>query len=189
MRKPFEKGLVYHIYNRGCNKEPIFFSQDNYYFLLRKMKSSRQQYGVNILAYCLMTNHYHFLVQQLTDRPLSDWIKMLFNGYVQAVNKQQQRSGTLFEGAARHVWVDNEAYFIHVARYIHLNPVEAGLVQKAEDWLFSNYSEWIGVRPGQLVDQEFVKTYFPTPADYRTFVEEYSDDRRAETALQNYLLD
>lgn len=189
MNEPFAKDHVYHIFNRGCNKDSIFFNQANYFYLLRKMKESRDKYGANILAYCLMTNHYHFLVQQLTDRPLSDWVQMLFNGYVQGINKQQNRTGRLFEGPAQHVLGENEAYFIHLARYIHLNPVEAGMVTKAEEWQFSNYAEWVGIRPGTMIDHDFVKTYFAAPNEYLMCVEEYLDDRRDDENFKKYLLD
>ena len=112
MNEPLLKDHIYHFFNRGCNKEKIFFNEGNYTYLLKKIKESYRKYGVGILAYCLMPNHYHFLLRQETDRPLSDWIQALFNGYVQAVNKQVGRSGALFEGRAKHVLVDRDEYLI-----------------------------------------------------------------------------
>ena len=110
MNEPFLRGYYYHIFNRGCNKENIFFNEGNYIYLLKKIKMSYLKYGVNIIAYCLMPDHYHFLVRQETDRPLSNWIQTLFNAYVQVMNKKQARSGTLFQGRAKHILVDNDAY-------------------------------------------------------------------------------
>ncbi len=189
MNEPFLKDHLYHIYNRGCNKENIFFNEENYIYLLRKIKNSYIKYGATLIAYCLMPNHYHFLVRQVMDRPLSEWIQVLFNGYVQAVNKQQGRSGTLFQGKARHILVDDNSYLVHRARYIHFNPVEAGLVSRPEDWHFSNYAEWIGLRKGTLVDHKFLKDYFPEPLDYRKFVEDYRLEKRQAKKLQKYFLD
>jgi putative transposase len=189
MNQPFLKGYYYHIFNRGCNRENIFFNEDNYVYLLRKIKASHVKYGANIVVYCLMPNHYHFLVRQETDRPLSDWIQMLFNGYVQAVNKQQGRKGTLFEGAAKHILVDNEAYLIHLVRYIHYNPVSAHLVRRPEDWQYSNYPEWISIRNGTLVDRNFISNYFYRPDDYRRFMKNYTIESEFGEKLKPYLLD
>ncbi|MGH7599077.1 MAG: transposase [bacterium] len=188
MNEPFIKGCCYHIYNRGCNREHIFFKEENYIYLLKKMQSSRLKYGANILAYCLMPNHYHFLTRQETDRPLSDWIQTLFNGYSQAINKQQKRSGTLFQGRAKHIWVDNDGYLIHLARYIHYNPVAAHLVSLPENWQYSNYAEWIGTRNGTLIDREFVRSYFTQPEDYRRFVMDYVVESQLGEKLKKYIL-
>jgi REP element-mobilizing transposase RayT len=189
VNEPFAEGQFYHIYNRGCNKEPIFFNEGNYIYLLRKTKNSYKKYGVSILAYCLMPNHYHFLLKQLTDRPLSDWIQMLFNGYVQAVNKQQERSGTPFQGTTNHVLVDKDDCLLYLARYIHLNPVAAKLIQPPDDWPYSNYLEWVEIRGGTVIDREFVKSYFLTPNDYREFVTAHIIERQLQEQLQPYYLD
>jgi len=177
MKAPFCKGHFYHIYNRGCNKQNIFF------------KESYIKYGANVIAYCLMPNHYHFLIEQITERPLSDWIQMLFNGYVQAINKQENRTGTLFEGTAKHIDIEDEVYLIHLIRYIHYNPVEANLAVNAQDWKYSNYPEWIGVRKGSLIDREFAMRYFPKPGEYREFVTDYTIDKKLNNGLKLYLLD
>ena len=94
MHEPFIKGYFYHIFNRGVNGMNIFYKPENYLYLLRKLKATIEKYGVGIIAYCLMPNHYHFLLRQLTTRPLSQWIQMLFNGYSQAINRQLVRKGT-----------------------------------------------------------------------------------------------
>lgn len=189
MKQSFLKGYIYHIYNRGCNKENIFFNEENYLYLLKKIKKTYIKYGARILAYCLMPNHYHFLVRQETERPLSDWIQMLFNGYVQAINKQRGRSGTLFEGTAQHIMVDKDAYLVHLIRYIHYNPVEAHLVSRSEEWKYSNYLEWIGLRNGTLVDREFIRCYFQHPDEYREFMENYAIEKKLADEVQKYFLE
>lgn len=99
----FAPGYYYHIYNRGAGKGLLFSSSGNYEYCLRLVKRYYQQYGATVIAYCLMPNHYHFCLRQETDQPLSKFVNVLFNAYVQAVNKQQGRSGTLFEGRFRRV--------------------------------------------------------------------------------------
>jgi REP element-mobilizing transposase RayT len=145
------------------------------------MKKYFRRYQIAIIAYCLMPNHYHFLLRQDGEVALSRVVGWLFNAYVLAVNNQQGRSGTLFEGRFRDVQVDKEGYLIHLCRYIHANPVKAGLVADPGEWPYSNYLEWVRERPGSLVDQEFVETYFPTSqgSAYREFVLDYLRDVRS----------
>jgi putative transposase len=92
------KGNFYHIYNRGVDKNRIFFNSANYEFLLRLFKRYRDKYRVTIIAYCLMPNRYHLMVRQDENIPLYRFVRPLFNSYVQAVNRQQDRKGSLFEG-------------------------------------------------------------------------------------------
>lgn len=188
----FVRGHYYHIYNRGAGKGLIFFNPGNYEYCLRLVKRYYQQYDVSMIAYCLMPNHYHFLLKQEADTPLSKFINVLFNAYVayvQAVNRQQNRKGTLFEGRFRHVWVDREEYLIHLCRYIHLNPVKGKLVSHPEEWLYSNYLEWIGQRAGTLKDKMFIHERFPTPEAYRQFVADYQDEMQAHEHIAKYVWD
>jgi REP element-mobilizing transposase RayT len=115
-----------------------------------------KKYKVDMLAYCLMPNHYHFLLKQLSTASLSQFIASVFNPYIQVINRQAGRRGPLFAGRFKDVLVDRDEYLIHLCRYIHLNPVEAGLVEHPEEWPFTNYLEWIGEREGTLQDREFI---------------------------------
>ena len=185
----FVQGHYYHIYNRGAGKGLIFFNLDNYEHLLRLVKRYRRRYGVTVIAYCLMPNHYHFLLRQETDMPFSKFINVLFNAYVQAMNRQQGRSGTLFTGRFRCVWVDREEYLIHWCRYIHLNPVKAKLVFQPVEWPYSDYLEWIDQRAGTLKDETFIREYFPIPEGYREFVADYQDEIRVREHVKKYVWD
>jgi putative transposase len=185
----FARDHYYHIYNRGAGKGLIFFNPGNYEHLLRLVKQYHRQYGVAIIAYCLMPNHYHFLLRQETDQPLSKFINVLFNAFVQAVNRQQGRKGTLFEGRFRHVWIDREEYVIHLCRYIHLNPVKADLVPSPGDWAYSNYLEWIERRAGTLKDKVFIRDRFPTPESYQQFVADGLDERQTREFITQYVWD
>ncbi len=188
-RDPFLEGHYYHVYNRGAGRSPIFFTPANYEHCLRLVKSYHQRYGAAVIAYCLMPNHYHFLLRQETQRPLSDFLRVVFNSYVQAVNVQEARSGTLFEGRFRHVWVDREGYLVHLCRYIHLNPVRAAIVARPEDWPYSNYLEWTGRRRGTLKDESFIRDLFPRPEEYQTFVQDWADELRIRDQLSRYVWD
>lgn len=185
----FTKGQYYHVYNRGAGKSKIFFNQENYKYLIQLIEKNYQKYGMGIITYCLMPNHYHFLIQQLTDVPISKFINVLFNGYVQALNRQQNRTGTLFEGRFKHVLIDEWKYLIHLCRYIHLNPVKARLVSKPEEWEFSNYKEWIGMRDGILKDADFIKEHFENSNTYIQFVHNVEDEMKSIAKIGKYIWD
>ena len=177
----------YHIYNRGVDKAVIFREDENYIFVLRKMKKYSQALDLTMIAYCLMPNHYHFLIRQDGDQPAGLLPQRVFNSYTNAHNKRYGRSGTLFEGPYRVRLVDEETYVRHLCRYIHANPVKDGLVARLEDWPYSNYLEWMGLRSGTLVDRDFVRDYFESPAIYREFVLDYLAERQLPKELETYL--
>ncbi|PWH16272.1 MAG: transposase [Anaerolineae bacterium] len=185
----FTQGQYYHIYNRGAGKAKIFFNEGNYLYLLRLMREHALKYGAAVIAYCLMPNHYHLLLRQETEEPLSKFMQALFNAYVQALNIQQGRTGTLFEGRFKHKRVDTWEYLIILCRYIHRNPVKAGLVKKPEDWAYSNYREWIGLRNGALVDRIFVQDHFSSADEYVKFVNDVEDEEKSYGKISKYLFD
>ena len=185
----FARGGYYHLYNRGAGRRPIFFNPANYEHCLRLVKRNLRRCGAAVIAYCLMPNHYHFLQRQETDVPLSKLIGVVFSAYVQAVNIQQKRSGTLFEGRFRHKEIDKEAYLVQLCRYIHLNPALTGLCARPEEWPYSNYLEWLGQREGTLKDDAFIREWFGSSAQYQIFVEDTADEARMRAQLKRYTWD
>ncbi len=183
----FAPDQIYHIYNRGVDGMRIFARSENYVYLLRKVKRLVGDVHIRVLAYCLRPNHYHFVLRQEDQVPISTFIQRLFQSYTQAFNKEQGRRGPLCEGRFRHVHVDRDEYVVHLCRYVHLNPVAAGLVAPPSDWPYSNYLEWIEARPGTLVDRSFIRQYFSAPADYVAFVEDVIPPEK-ERELNPYLL-
>ncbi len=169
----FIQGNYYHVYNRGANKNPIFFEDENYLFLLKRLKKYVNKFSIRVIAYCLMPNHYHFLLRQDSHDKVGLCVQHIFNSYTKAINKKYCRSGTLFEGPYRAIHIDDEAYLLHLCRYIHRNPIEANIVKELKIWPYSNYLEWIGKRHGSLYDANFVDDFFPMPDDYLLFVQNY----------------
>jgi putative transposase len=170
----FCAGQCYHFYNRGNNYLPVFFERENYPFFLRQMRRYLVTQDLDLVAYCLMPTHYHLLVYLRTDDPSRPMQKLTLS-YTKAINKRYTRIGALFQGRFKAVHVDCDEYLLHLSRYIHLNPVMAGLVQHAQDWEFSSYPEYVGVRAGTLPQPSAVLSLFPSANAYRVFVESYAE--------------
>lgn len=135
-----------HYYNRGVNKEAIFFSPLQYEYLIQTLYRFLPNYHLQLIAYCLMPNHYHILLKHNDHKEGSKYIQRVFNTYTQAVNHQVSRVGTLFQGSVKKRFVEDDGYLATVIIYIHLNPVKSGLCNKPEQWLYSDYLEWIGLK-------------------------------------------
>ncbi|MCL5994750.1 MAG: transposase, partial [Chloroflexi bacterium] len=144
----FRAGCYYHLYNRGVNKERIFFDNENFAFFLRQMRHYFND-AVDVVAYCLMPNHYHLLAYLHTD-DLVSVMQPFVMSFAKAINKRYERVGPLFQGRFASKLIDCDDYLLHLSRYIHLNPVVSGLAGKAEEWEYSSYPEYIGLRGGTL---------------------------------------
>jgi putative transposase len=159
-------------------------------FLLRRVKKYASAFHIAVIAYCLMPNHYHFLLRQDEQEPASRLPQRVFNSYTKAFNRRYDRTGTLFEGPYKAIHVDQDRYLLHLCRYVHANPVKHGLVSDPEQWPYSNYLEWIGVRNGKLVDRAFAREHFPATESYRQFVLDYLDGLdKLPTGIEDYLLE
>ncbi len=185
----YEEGGYYHIFNRGVNKNKIFFCPENYEYLLKRIKRTYKKHKITMIAFCLMPNHYHFLLRQDSGKSISDWLKMLFSGYVQAVNIQQNRTGNLFGGKPKKRLIDKEEYLQHLIYYIHFNPVKAGLVSATDKWKFSNYLECIGKRANFPFDELLINDLFGSKKEYMIFTESYYLDKILGKQLEKYFID
>lgn len=185
----FVQGAYYHIYNRGARRRSIFRSDENYRYLLRLIKAVASECQITMIAYSLLPNHYHWLVRQDGDLPAKLLPQRVFGSYTRAFNNAYAESGTLFEGRFQAKLVDSDEYLRHLCRYIHINPVKDGFAAAPELWPYSNYLEWIGSRPGTLVDRAFVQAHFPATGQYQRFVLDYLAGRsQMPVALNKYLL-
>jgi len=202
----------FHLYNRGCNRDLIFFKDEHYRLLLRKVKDNYQRFNLRMVAYCLMPNHYHLMMGMPVEEPfeepsegrvnnlspdinfflrpsegsfaISKFIQRIFNGYVQTINYDMQRKGTLFESKYKSIYIGKEEYLLQLVRYIHVNPVLAGLCVNPEDWEYSNCREWLGLRNGIFFDCDFFETYFQTFEQYRDFLYTYKEDKLMQKEMQ-----
>jgi REP element-mobilizing transposase RayT len=150
------------------------------------IEKNAERYRVSILAYCLIPNHYHLFVRQNSDIPLSRFIQTLTNVFVQAMNNQLKRKGTLFEGRAIAKLIDKDAYFLHMCRYIHLNPIKHNLVTNLDEWKYSNYHNCIDEKSD---DSIFIKKIFGSCLVYKEFVEDYTPTIEEMKNFQKYAME
>ncbi|MDB9519094.1 transposase [Roseofilum reptotaenium CS-1145] len=181
----FQEGCYYHVYNRGNDRQPIFYNRDNYLYFLRQFRRYFiQPRALDLVAYCLMPNHYHFLVY-LHQANFSKRMQRFALSYTKTMNNRYKRVGSLFQGRFQAILVDSDRYLANLTRYIHLNPVRANLVESAADWEFSSYPEYLQLRRGTLPQCEIVGSLFESPSAYREFVEE----GERENAIDHLLFD
>jgi REP element-mobilizing transposase RayT len=169
-RPAYLPGLYYHFYNRGHDRSPIFREIENYLFVIRKIKEYAASLQLTIIAYCLMPNHYHFLVRQDGEFPAGLLPQRVFNSYSKAYNRWYDHHGTLFESPYQVKLILKDAHLLHLCRYIHYNPQKDGLVANLIEWPYSNYLEWIGARNDGLVDSAFIIDNFYSQKNYQAFV-------------------
>ena len=163
------EGELYHVFNRGNNKQQIFFKEENYFYFIKGIR----RYLIpccDILCWCLMPNHFHLLIHaNSSSTPLikdgsferqqfSQGIKQLLSSYTKAINKQEGRTGSLFQQKTKAICVtDSEQHKSIVFHYIHQNPMKAGLVKNMEDWEFSSFKDCLGLRKETLCNLNLAK--------------------------------
>jgi putative transposase len=184
----YHDDTIYHIYNRGAHRSNIFLTDYHYKYLLQLMDRYRQQYHVEMYAYCLMPNHYHFLMRQRAGTSLSRFLQTTFNAYTQAFNKMESHSGTIFEGAAKRITVEDDSYLVQLIGYIHYNPVAAGLSQAPEMWVHSDCREWLGEIPFRFDGKLLQQQYFQDKQGYRDFLDSYQQEK-VQQNISKYLLE
>jgi len=151
----FKEERLFHVYNRANGNEKLFLSDENYRYFLRKFDEYISPF-VDTFCYCLMPNHFHFLLKIKRQEQIENVIKYknlnknldglisqqfsnFFNSYAKAFNKQQNRKGSLFMHTFKRKQINDEKYLRKLIHYIHYNPKKAGLVNKLEDWDYSSY--------------------------------------------------
>jgi len=140
-RKPrfFLPGVPVHVVQRGRNREAVFFEETDYGAYLDWVAAGAQKYSCAVHAWCLMTNHIHLLVSSSRTDGVTRLMQFIGRHYVPFVNHKYGRSGSIWEGRFKSSLVDAEHYLLACMRYIELNPVAAGMVAHASQYLWSSY--------------------------------------------------
>jgi putative transposase len=136
-------GAIYHVTSRGDRKERIFIDDDDRRRLLQVIAQGMLRFDAEVLAFCLMGNHYH-LVLRTGQANLSRLMRHINGEYTQAFNRRHDLGGHLFQGRFNAILVDSDSYLMELCRYVELNPVRAGLVSSVDDWAWSSYMPHVG---------------------------------------------
>jgi putative transposase len=171
----YEKNIIVHFYNRTVDNELLFRKEEDYIQFLKTFKESLKKIPTSVFAYCLMPNHFHFLLKQNSNVPLYKIFNIVLSSYVQKYNIKYKRKGSIFGNPLQSKLIMNNKQLIALCLYIHLNPVKAGLVNNPREWEFSNYREWIGVRHGTLFDNAIPKNNFVNSNDYVNSIEKFKE--------------
>lgn len=171
----FQVDHFFNIYHRGNNKAEIFFERENYLFFLRQLWKYFPEDVINVHAYCLMPNHFHLLIEIIQSCDFSLMMKNFIISYTKAINKKYGRVGHLFQGQFKSKHIDSEKYLITLSRYIHNNPGHSTLAKKNEEWEFSSYLDYLGMRKEELVVKDFILKNYRSVEDYKEYVESMPD--------------
>jgi REP element-mobilizing transposase RayT len=170
-------GAFYHVTSRGNEKKDVFRSQKDREKFLSYLESATERYGATVHVYCLMSNHYHLLLETPQGN-LSQIMRHINGAYTNYFNAKRKRAGHLFQGRYKAILVEKDSHALELSRYIHLNPVRAGMVQMPEEHRWSSYQSYIGkvAQPDWLRSAEQLGYFQGTEQEkretYRRFVED-----------------
>jgi len=183
-REQYQEGIIIHFYNRAVHNELLFREDKDYTQFLRSLKKSVKEIPSSVYAYCLMPNHFHFLLKQNSTIPLYKIFNKILSSYVQKFNIKYARKGSIFAHPLQSKLVVDDEQLVTLCKYIHLNPVKAGLVGEPEEWEFSNYQEWIGARKGELFDDFILNNNYIDIDDYVKSIKEFRKQILEKTLLE-----
>jgi REP element-mobilizing transposase RayT len=169
------EGGLYHVITRGNNRRQIFNSPADYEKFLLLLAVQKIKLPFFLYAYCLMTNHVHLLLERQASA-VGRIMHRLLTGYAQYYNRRYRRVGHLLQGRHKAILCQSERYLSELVRYIHLNPVRAGMVTRPEDYEYSSHRAYLGMEPAGVVDVDPVLRHFGARKEvardsYRKFVE------------------
>lgn len=220
-KTPLLPGQIYHVFNRSIARQPIFLDRKNYQraldvltfysffnptirfshynrlpanqksdFIDNLRKTGVKQ--IELLAFCLMPNHIHFLIKEIKEKGISTFMSNLQNSYAKYFNIKTERSGSLFQTMFKAVRIESDEQLIHVARYIHLNPVTAYLlkdVKQLKNYPWSSFIDYLGIRNLDILNKEIVLGYFSSIEQFIKFTNDQVDYQRKLDRIKHLLLE
>lgn len=216
MRKvQFVNGEYYHIYNRGIEGREIFIDEEDYLKFLRSLKDFNNQsyyeeraqivrkYGfkelssffektekvIELVALCLLPNHFHLILRQLVKKGVPKYLHKLGTSFTNFFNKKYERSGRLFQGPYKAIYIDNNDYLLWLSGYVNGNS-EIHKVEKAKNYRWSSYKIFLGEKPEIIpVKSEIVLKQFNSIKEYEDFVKVVIQESQKRKEMRKYLLE
>lgn len=215
------EGEIYHIFNRSVARQPIFLT-DTYYQRAHEVLSyynnlnapvrfshfarlpislknevletlnKENQKLVQILAFCFMPNHVHFLIKEIREKGITTFMRIFQNSYAKYFNTKTERNGSLFQSMFKAVRILTDEQLLHVARYIHLNPVTSYILKNIEElknYPWSSFPIYIGKQKSNIVDTELVLSLFSSVEQFIKFTEDQVDYQRKLDKIKHLLLE
>jgi len=174
-------GFVYHVLNRGNGGQKVFHKDQDYEAFIDLMKKAKARYAVKIFAYCLMPNHFHMVVVPIQAEELNKGMQWLMTSHVRRYHRRYGTSGHIWQGRFKSFIIQEDNHLLTVLRYVEGNPVRAGLVNSATDWLWSSHREAIGERSRLLVDEIPIEL----PQGWNIYVDEPLTEKELEGLHQS----
>ena len=215
----FANEEYYHVFNRGLDRKSTFTDKNEYQRAVRLIKFYRHKniparYSqlmnqpietriknlelifnstriIDIVCYCLMPNHFHFLLKQLSDNGIPKFVSNFTNAYTRYFNTKNVRTGPLFQGVFKAVHIESDEQLIHLSRYIHINPAVSSVVseQELEYYPWSSYPEYLEKQSSQVCQKESVSSSFKTPSEYKGFVTDQIEYGKQLDAIKHLMLE
>lgn len=217
---PLVTDEIYHVFNRGNNRQPTFSVKSDYKRAVQTIRFYRFKYLpirlskflfldtqkqneitesldkenetlIQILSYCLMPNHYHFLLKQTEDKGISKFISNFQNSYTRYFNTKHERDGSIFLGQFKAVRIETEEQLVHVSRYIHLNPHSGYVIKnltQLETYDWSSFSNFLTDNES-FVEKELVLSFFKNKEKYKEFVFDQADYQRKLKEIEHLILE
>lgn len=218
---PIVVGEIYHVFNRSVARQPIFLNNKAYqraletlYFYsfskqnLRfshynrlpqlqkaeflqnlKLKAKRR---IQMYAYCLMPNHVHFLIKEIEERGISTFMSNFQESFAKYFNIREDRTGSLFQSMFKAVRIESDEQFLHVSRYIHLNPLTSFVIKdiaELETYSWCSFGEYLREQDQGIIDKDKVLSYFSSIKHFKSFTLDQVDYQRKLAKIKHLILE
>ncbi|MCR4305988.1 MAG: transposase [Candidatus Daviesbacteria bacterium] len=215
----FRDGEIYHVFNRGMDRRTTFTEKREFERMQKLIRFYRHkdipirfskviqqpedtrekilgalyqgEKVVDILSYCLMPNHFHFLLKQKTEKGIPSFISNITNAYTKYFNTKHERTGPLLEGVFKAVHIESDEQLVHVSRYIHLNPVVSGVIaeNELENYQWASYPEYLSLSNMEISQKDLILDMFKTVKVYREFVNNQIDYGKQLEVIKHLILE
>jgi REP element-mobilizing transposase RayT len=197
-RRFFQENSFYHVYNRGNRKDNIFLQRRDYLRFIAKAKEYKLKFNIGVLCYCLLPNHFHFLLKQGSSDSISKFLSRLSTSYAKYFNLKYDLVGSIFQSRFKAKLIDTEEYLVYLSRYIHLNPFSdsnprgrnVNIDFQVHEW--SSLPVYLDLKQDNFVDKEFLLGFFSRKnpvRDYRDFILAGLGSLGVEESIQHLIIE